>query len=201
MTNRGKRDGDPGPAHDAHGSREGHEPSGGHATVILHVGGLYRGSETAVVGAVLGRRPGGVRVEADPVAQTATVTYDAGRTSVAEVRQWVEACGYHCAGQSVPTHVCDPMAEPDPPSRAHTAHAETAAPELPTTASRPSAQIYHAPSAEHAGHVSATEAVLRSPHEVMGHGGHAGMSMEAMVRQMRNRFLVAAFLSVPILLW
>jgi Cu2+-exporting ATPase len=35
----------------------------------------------------------------------------------------------------------------------------------------------------------------------MGHGGHAGMSMEAMVRDMRNRFLVAAVLSIPILLW
>ena len=36
----------------------------------------------------------------------------------------------------------------------------------------------------------------------MGHGGHhAGMSMDDMVRDMRNRFLVAALLSIPILLW
>jgi Cu2+-exporting ATPase len=36
----------------------------------------------------------------------------------------------------------------------------------------------------------------------MGQGGHAGMSMNAdMVQDMRNRFLVAAVLSVPILLW
>jgi len=42
---------------------------------------------------------------------------------------------------------------------------------------------------------------MRSPHEVMGHGGHAAMSMDAMVEDMRNRFLVAAVLSVPILLW
>ena len=33
------------------------------------------------------------------------------------------------------------------------------------------------------------------------HGGHDAMSMDAMVRDMRNRFLVAAVLSVPILLW
>jgi P-type Cu2+ transporter len=45
------------------------------------------------------------------------------------------------------------------------------------------------------------EMVMRSPREVMGHGGHADMSMEAMVQDMRNRFLVAAVLSVPILLW
>jgi Cu2+-exporting ATPase len=36
----------------------------------------------------------------------------------------------------------------------------------------------------------------------MGHGGHhAGMSMDDMARDMRNRFLIAALLSVPILLW
>jgi hypothetical protein len=38
----------------------------------------------------------------------------------------------------------------------------------------------------------------------MGHGGHSAMSMDAMdamVRDMRNRFIVAAVLSVPILLW
>ena len=42
---------------------------------------------------------------------------------------------------------------------------------------------------------------MRDPHDVMGHGGHAGMSMEGMVQDMRNRFLVAAVLSVPIVLW
>ena len=36
----------------------------------------------------------------------------------------------------------------------------------------------------------------------MGHGGHhGGMSMDAMVRDMRNRFFVAAALSIPVLLW
>src|SRR6267378_5534001 len=43
--------------------------------------------------------------------------------------------------------------------------------------------------------------VMHSPNEVMGHGGHAAMSTDAMVQDMRNRFLVAAVLSVPILLW
>src|SRR5438309_7884572 len=44
--------------------------------------------------------------------------------------------------------------------------------------------------------------VMRSPHEVTGRGRHAGMSMDsAAVNDMRNRFLVAAVLSVPILLW
>jgi Cu2+-exporting ATPase len=34
-----------------------------------------------------------------------------------------------------------------------------------------------------------------------GHGGHAGMSMEAMERDMRNRFLVALVFTIPIVLW
>ena len=39
-------------------------------------------------------------------------------------------------------------------------------------------------------------------HDAMGHGGqHGGMSMDSMVRDMRNRFVVAAVLSVPVLLW
>ena len=52
---------------------------------------------------------------------------------------------------------------------------------------------------EHDGHDAA---VGRSPQELMGHGGgHAGMSMDQMVRDMRNRFLVALVLSIPIMLW
>ncbi len=46
-----------------------------------------------------------------------------------------------------------------------------------------------------------SEAVMRSPHEMMGHGRQQGMSMDSMVHDMRNRFVVAAVLSVPILLW
>jgi Cu2+-exporting ATPase len=40
-----------------------------------------------------------------------------------------------------------------------------------------------------------------SPHDAMGHGGHAGMSMADMVADMRRRFVVAAAFSIPILLW
>ncbi|MGZ5393677.1 MAG: heavy metal translocating P-type ATPase, partial [Mycobacterium sp.] len=54
-----------------------------------------------------------------------------------------------------------------------------------------------------AGEVRAHEAApARTPQETMGHGcGHVGMSMDQMVRDMRNRFLVALALSIPIMLW
>jgi Cu2+-exporting ATPase len=146
--------------------RENHERRAQRSTAVLHVGGMYRGTEKEVVETVLRRRPGVIRVEANPVAQTASVTFDTARTSVSELRRWVEDCGFHCAGQSVPEHICDPLMEPD-------GHSRRVAP----------------------------EAAMPSPHEAMGHGGRAGMSMDSMVRDMRNRFLVAALLSIPILLW
>ena len=139
-------------------------------TVVLEVAGVHWASEKAVAETVLGRRPGVLAVEANPVGQTATVTYDPQQTSVAQLSGWVRDCGYHCAGQSVPRHLCDPAAEPH----------ERAGP-----------AVGH--EGDHAG---------AGGHEAMGHGGHhAGMSMADMVRDMRNRFLIAAVLSVPILLW
>lgn len=58
-------------------------------------------------------RPGVQAVSANPSSQTANVTYDPTRTSVAELKRCVEECGYECAGQSVPRHVCDPLQEPN----------------------------------------------------------------------------------------
>jgi P-type Cu2+ transporter len=137
------------------------------ATAVLHVGGMYRGSEDAPVEAALGRRPGVVSVEANAAAQSATVVYDPAVTSVRELRQWVEECGFHCAGRSVPGHICDPLMEQGDPS----APADGAA--------RQRAEQAHGD----------------------GHGGHTGTSMDAMVRDMRNRFLVALVFAVPIVLW
>jgi Cu2+-exporting ATPase len=146
-----------------------HDESG--TTAVLELTGVHWASSKRVVEASLGRRPGVLAVEANPAGQTATVTYDPDRTDLGQLRDWVRGCGYHCAGQSVPNHICDPMDEPAPPSdgQPHDHHAA------------------HAPTA--------------SPHDAMGHGGHGSMSMADMVRDMRNRFFVALVLSVPILLW
>ena len=146
------------------------------ATAVLGVQGLHWATSAPVIESTLLRRPGVTAVEANAVNQTATVVFDPAQTSVADLSQWIRDCGFHCAGRSVPDHLCDPMSEPS---------AEAA---LPVAAG------------EHAHH--AHEGVVqRSPHEMMGHGGHAGMSMDDMVRDMRNRFLVALVLSVPIMLF
>ncbi|HET7474886.1 MAG TPA: heavy metal translocating P-type ATPase [Dermatophilaceae bacterium] len=125
-------------------------------TTVLHLGGLHWATTATRIESTLRQRPGVESVQANAVSQTATVSYDPGVTSLEQLAGWVRECGVHCAGESVPTHVC-----PAP--------------------------------ADHAGHPS--------PQEMMGHGGHAGMSMADMVADMRNRFLVAAVLAVPITLF
>src|SRR5919201_1304475 len=81
-------------------------------TVVLHVGCQYRASGKAVVEAALARHSGVLSVEANPVAQTATVNYDPSLTSVEELRRFVEQCGFDCAGCNVPGCLCDPMQYP-----------------------------------------------------------------------------------------
>jgi cation transport ATPase len=86
------------------------------ATVVLHVGGQYRGSEKLVVESALSRLPGVLAVDANPAAQTATVTFDPDRSSVAELRRAAEGAGYECAGCSAPGCQCDPLHEPGAPA-------------------------------------------------------------------------------------
>ncbi|PZQ91469.1 MAG: ATPase P [Leifsonia xyli] len=202
-------------------------------TVTLQVSGMIRATSKNVTEAHLGRQPGVISVDANPVSQTATVTYDPEATSVAHLQQWVIDCGYHCAGQSVPDHICDPAHDPHAHGvdghEAHASYDGHAAHEAHAAASHAGHEHHTAPDpehlgeavaagsdhpaevGEHAGH-PATPAAGRHDHgagttahsaqEMMGHGGHhGGMSMAAMIRDMRNRFLVALVLSIPITLW
>ncbi|MBK5250980.1 MAG: cation transporter, partial [Actinomycetales bacterium] len=126
-------------------------------TTVLEVGGLHWATSVPIVEKTLSRRPGVLAVEANATSQTANVTYDPDQTSVAQLVGWVNHCGYHCAGQSVPDHMCDPMTEPT------------------TRVAQPQAGRE-----AHAGHVVGEDAD-RSEQAVMGHGGaHGGGSMEDM---------------------
>ena len=178
-------------------------------TAVIEVSGVHWASSKAVTAAVLSRRSGVLAVDANPVSQTATVTYDPDLTSVAALAGWVRNCGYHCAGQSVPDHVCDPMAEPGPPLSARIKIQDAAE------------------GLDYGTHVAGVDGFVRAgdvdprregdadrhdqshgvaaqgaAQDMMGHGGHhGGASMDEMVADMRNRFVVAAVLSVPVLLW
>jgi Cu2+-exporting ATPase len=154
---------------------------GKRVTAVIEVLGVQWATQKNVAEALLGRRPGVESVHVNPVAQTATITFDPHTTSVEELSHWVEECGFHCRGLSVPEHVCDPLAEPDPPP------VGVMAPEVPPETPPP--EHHHVE--EHAA----------APAEMMGHGGHAAMSMQAMVTDMRNRFLAALVFTIPIFLY
>jgi len=170
--------------------------------VVVHVGGLQWATSARSIEHTLTARPGVLDVEANAVSQTATITFDPTRTSLDELQAWVRECGYHCAGESVPTHVCAPADQLATPGRHadHGAHSDHHAVPGQSRHAHRGAEVHpegEGEPGEHAGH----PATAMSPHDAMGHGGHAGMSMAAMVADMRNRFLVAAVLAVPITLY
>ena len=175
---------------------------------VVEVRGLHWATSKAIVEHVLLQRPGVASVDANPVAQTATVGFDPSVTSVEQISGWVRDCGYHCRGESVPDHVCYPMEETVRTSgmeHVHPAeddHKAMHAGHAPETA-EPRTGHAHPPADAHDGHGPGPHGEMhRTPQDMMGHGGHhAGMSMDDMVSDMRNRFLVAAVLSIPILLW
>ena len=185
------------------------------ATTVIEVSGVQWASSKSVAEAVLSRRPGVLAVNSNPVSQTATITYDVDRTSVAELTGWVRACGYHCAGRSVPDHLCDPMAEPGPPLPARINNHGAAEGASFVTGGAGVDELGRAGDLDPRGNGDGDgdgdwdgsggargAGQHRTPQDAMGHGGHhGGMSMDAMVRDMRNRFVVAAVLSVPVLLF
>lgn len=162
---------------------------------VIDVSGVQWSTQKHVVESTLRRRRGVVSVEANPVAQTATVRFDPTMTSIGDLQGWVRECGFHCAGRSVPAHVCDPLLAPStsPAERGHAGHVTDESHGPPAGRD----VVAHDPAA----HSEMAAGPTMSPHDAMGHGGHSGMSMEAMVADMRRRFVVAAVFAAPILLW
>ncbi|HZP94620.1 MAG TPA: heavy metal translocating P-type ATPase [Burkholderiales bacterium] len=158
-------------------------------TSTVEVGGLLSALSASGVDKRLMRLPGVHRVQANYVAGSATVTYDENVTDLKTIKAAIRDCGYHCAGEMLPKHVCVPE---DPP--AAEAVAIPVAPHVHHPAVAPREPHAHAETqaGAHVGHVEAMA------HE-MGHG--AGHDMHAMARDMRNRFFVALAFSIPILVY
>ena len=137
--------------------------------------------------------PGVQAVSANFVSATATLTYDETQTDIERIREEVIACGFHCRGEVVPRHVCEPgevTVEPAHPNAPAARHDHIA----PHRAERIEAAPEHPPGADRKGAAVPHDAVA---HE-MGHG--PGMDMQAMARDMRNRFWVSLVFAVPIFL-
>jgi P-type Cu2+ transporter len=164
--------------------------------VTFEANGLFRerGSAAPALEAFLGRRPGIHHAVANVMSDSVTVGYDETTIAEAEIRRLIERCGYHCRGAVEPRHLDGPV------RRGSTDHAAMGhAPPTP-------GDVDHAApgQAEHAGHAppaagpSHADEAAQTAH-AMGHGG--GMSMETMVRDMRNRFWLTFLLAIPVFLY
>ena len=54
------------------------------------------------------RRDGVVSVDANFLSGTATIVYDEARVAPDDIKTFIAECGYHCRGEVVPAHVCEP---------------------------------------------------------------------------------------------
>ncbi len=144
-------------------------------TVVLRVDGISCPSARGALEKSLLRRPGVVDVAANWSTQSATVTYDAALTDVNQLTAWVRDTGCHCEGASVPYHVCAP---------------DGAKPSVPPARPAPMADDMH----DMHDMPAAADGVAGA-----GHMGHDMSDMSGHATAMRNAFVVAAVMAVPIL--
>lgn len=162
---------------------------------VFEAAGLLRGSSAAALQSHLLHEPGIHHAEANPVSQVVTVGYDGATIDAERIRQLIGDFGCRCGGEIVPGNLCrdeqQAVVGSAVPQAAHADQTEQAV-----------------PADEHKGHTmplkakQGGEAAAMPGGEMaqMAHGmGHgAGMSMDAMVRDMRNRFLFALALAIPV---
>ena len=164
---------------------------------VIEVGGLLSALSAAGVEKKLRQLPGVHHANVNYVSQSANVHYDDSRLTLEELKKRVVECGYHCRGEMVPAHVCEPTT-PSGGSPAQHAHAAHGAPhDHATHEPATHAEHAHAPRPGKSGD-EAAHAMQDMMHD-MGHG--PGMSMQDMVRDMRNRFMVALIFSIPVMLY
>ena len=77
-------------------------------TATLDAGGMLSMLDYQAVEKQLGRMPGVQRATASIASNSATVEYDETITSVAALKDKINECGFHCTGQIMPKHVCEP---------------------------------------------------------------------------------------------
>jgi P-type Cu2+ transporter len=149
-------------------------------TVTVDVGGMISVLSARGIEKQLARLPGVHHAEVNYVAGSATVMYDERHTDLKTIKAQVDECGYHCAGELTAKHVCEPE---DPPAAA--------------------AAVAHVDHAMHAGHAARGPVTAQLPRDEMAHemGHGAGMDMQAMARDMRNRFWGALVFTVPIFVY
>lgn len=148
--------------------------------VTVDVSGLFSALSASGVEKQLREVAGVINADVNYVAGSATVTYNEAVVDLETIKNRVHECGYHCAGEQVPNHVCHPENSPG--------GGMTVPPQTMD---------------DHGKHVTHQGASSTSAHEEVAHDmGHSGgMDMQAMVRDMRNRFWVCLLFTLPIFIY
>ena len=166
--------------------------------ITLDVGAMFSALDAHGIERQLRRVAGIDSVSANSVSGSTTVSFDPSKTSADAIQKTIEDCGFHCAGEALPRHICEKPAAPGSGPKALTGqvapahshmHMDHAGMALPGV--KPSKAMV-----DHKAHGGGKSDAMA--HE-MGHG--AGMDMQVMVRDMRNRFWIALVFSLPIFLF
>jgi Cu2+-exporting ATPase len=162
-------------------------------TTILEVGGMLSVLDPRGVESQLKRMPGVQSVSVNIATNDAAIEYDETVTTVDALRAKISQCGFHCRGEVLPQHICK-----KPPVTIQPAvHAEHGMDRAGRAGMPPPK-----PLGPHTAHMRGATPAPAMSHDMaheMGHG--AGMGMQAMVRDMRNRFWISLVFSVPIFLY
>jgi Cu2+-exporting ATPase len=179
-------------------------------SAVVEVAGLVSVLSAEGVRRQLEKLTGVHHAEVNYVSQSATVHYDEQQIILEDIRKRIAECGYHCRGEMVPNHLCEsPGGTPSatvPVAAGHEHHGhnrEAASGAMTATgAPAPSAAVEHV---AHAAPGAVAKGAAHAEHEMrdmmhdMGHG--AGMSMQDMARDMRDRFFVALIFAIPVFLY
>ncbi|TIN30571.1 MAG: copper-translocating P-type ATPase [Mesorhizobium sp.] len=161
--------------------------------VNLEVRDLVGMMDFAAVEKRLAALPGVGSVAMNAGSTTASVEFDEGQTSPEALTLEIEACGFHCRGEVVPRHLCIPDSMTIPPGHPRATSGHAGHDHAEHDHGGHAAMIEQAPAGERT-------VVDKEPHDAMAHemGHGAGMDMQGMVNDMRNRFLVSLVFALPI---
>jgi Cu2+-exporting ATPase len=175
-------------------------------TTIIDVRGLLSPLSARGVEKQLAKVPGVAQADVNCVSGSTTIRYDERVVDLTSIKAKVEECGHHCGGELVPKHICEPENPPRDAQVMSMLMGATPAPVSPPVRGGPPAPAdhrQHTEPVEQAGAVQAAQQAEHADRDSMGHetGHGAGMSMQDMARDMRNRFFIALLFALPVFLY
>src|SRR3990172_2882453 len=144
-------------------------------TTVIHLEGIESVLSTAGVEKKMCKHSGIHKVETNFMTGTATVYHDDSVT-LAEIKQCVADCGYHCAGEAAPVNIVKP-GDPPAASMAHSGHV------MPATKADEQAEHDTGEHASHAMPMPTAKTDEHAGHDMAAMGTEVG-EMDAMAHEM-----------------